>query len=76
MSCSVPRLVVGRFRAEIRDAAARNKASAIALVGSVARGDAASSCQSAALCDTGAHEQLVLVLFGDLSEVEEMPNER
>jgi len=31
--------VVGRFRAEIRDAAARNKASAIALVGSVARGD-------------------------------------
>ena len=31
--------VVGRFRAEIRDAAARNKATAIALVGSVARGD-------------------------------------
>jgi len=31
--------VVGRLRAEIRDAAARNKASAIALVGSVARGD-------------------------------------
>ncbi|WP_419933337.1 nucleotidyltransferase domain-containing protein [Candidatus Poriferisodalis sp.] len=31
--------VIGRFRAEIRDAAARNKASAIALVGSVARGD-------------------------------------
>lgn len=31
--------VVGRLRAEIREAAARNKANAIALVGSVARGD-------------------------------------
>ena len=31
--------VVGRHRAAVRDAAARNKAHAIALVGSVARGD-------------------------------------